>query len=199
MFKLLDLTKSKLRLKLLAYFFTNQEAKLYLREIAGLLGEDPGNLSKELSLLTKEGIFVFQKSGQQKYFYLNKKYPLYQELKSIISKTIGVEGSLKEILRGDKSIKFAFIYGSFASGQERNFSDIDLFIIGEPAIKNLSVNILELENKLKREINYTFYPIDELKSKLQEKDSFLINIFNKQDKIMLVGEEDELRRLIDAG
>ena len=52
------MTKSELRRKLLAYFFTNPENNLCLREIASILEEDAGNLSKELSRLENEGIFI---------------------------------------------------------------------------------------------------------------------------------------------
>src|SRR3989338_7246078 len=94
----LRMTKSRLRQKILAYFYTNPDSQLYLREAALILKEDPGNLSKELAKLEKEGIFTSSIRGRQKYISLNKKYPLYNELKSIIFKTVGVEGALKETL-----------------------------------------------------------------------------------------------------
>jgi predicted transcriptional regulator with HTH domain len=95
MVNFLSVTKSRLRQNILSYFFTNPTARLYLREIAAILKVDPGNLSKEFNRLEKEGIFVSERRGNQKYFYLNKDYPLYQELKSIIFKTVGVEGRLR--------------------------------------------------------------------------------------------------------
>ena len=84
MVNFLEITKSTLRRKILAHFFTNPESNLYLREIASLINEDPGNLSKELARLETEGIFTAHKRGNQKYFSLNKEYPLYKELKSCL-------------------------------------------------------------------------------------------------------------------
>jgi predicted transcriptional regulator with HTH domain len=84
MVNFLSVTKSRLRQNILSYFFTNPTARLYLREIAAILKVDPDNLSKEFNRLEKEGIFVSERRGNLKYFYLNKRYPLYQELKSII-------------------------------------------------------------------------------------------------------------------
>ncbi len=40
-----ELTKSRVRRKILAYFFSNIDIELYLREIARLLDEDPGILA----------------------------------------------------------------------------------------------------------------------------------------------------------
>ena len=87
MLKSLELTKSKLRQKILSCFFTNPEAKFYVRELSSFLRVDAGNLSRELSKLEKEGIFSFSRQGNQKIFSLNKGYPLFKELKSIILKT----------------------------------------------------------------------------------------------------------------
>ena len=87
-FYLLHLARSPLKHKLLVYFLTQpSETSLYLRQIAVRLNLDPANLSRELRKLEKEGIFIAKQQGNQKYFSLNQKYPLYEELKSIARKT----------------------------------------------------------------------------------------------------------------
>lgn len=186
MINFLQITKSKLRQKLLTYFFTNPQAALYLREISAFLGEDAGNLSKELLRLEKTGIFISYMRGNQKYFSLNKKYSLYKELKSIVFKTIGVEGSLKDIVSGIEGIKAAFIYGSFAGNKENASSDIDLFIVGHIDEDKLMREIEVLEKKLKREINYNIFPTQELRERIEKKDSFIMNVL-KHPKIILKG------------
>ena len=186
MVNFLEITRSHLRQKLLSYFFANQEANLYLREIASLLTEDAGNLSKELIKLEKEGIFISNIRGNQKYFFLNKKYPLYKELKSIIFKTIGLKGSLKNIINEIRGISLSFIYGSFAQNKENHISDIDLFIIGNPNEDKLMEKIEGLEKRLQREINYNIYSEKEFEMKIRKKDSFILNIL-KRPKIILKG------------
>ena len=102
-FNLVHLAKSTLKKKLLAYFFTNPESQLYLREIANLIDVDPTNLSRSLRNFEAEGIFTSQKKGNQKYFSLNRKYPLFNELKSTIFKTIGISGTLESLLKKTRS------------------------------------------------------------------------------------------------
>lgn len=191
MINLLEVTKSRLRQKLLSYFFTNPQASLYLREIASFLREDPGNLSKELAQLTKNGVFLSKVRGNQKYFSLNKDYPLYSELESIIFKTVGVEGSLKEIIANTGEIKFSFIYGSFASRKEQNSSDIDLFIVGNPEENKLMEKIENLEKRLGRQISYNIYSPKEFKDKVKKKDAFILNILKRQ-KIVLKGNRNAI-------
>lgn len=186
-----EIEKSKLRKKLLAYFFTNQESKLYLREIAVILKEDAGNLSKELARLEKEGIFISDARGNQKYFSLNEKYPIYEELESIIFKTIGVMGALKKMLQGIDGIKFAFIFGSFAKAKQKGLSDIDLAIIGRIDEKKLLEGIETIEKLLNREINYTLYSFADWERMKKMEATFTANILG-EPKIMLVGRENEL-------
>ena len=81
--------RSRLRQRLLAYYFANPTARLHLRNLAGQLDIDPSNLSKELRRLETEGLFRSEVSGRQKYFQLNRDYPLFAEVRSIVSKTIG--------------------------------------------------------------------------------------------------------------
>lgn len=187
-----DIKKSKLRKKLLGYFFANSQANLYVREASFILKEDAGNLSKELGRLEKDGIFVSNIRGRQKYFSLNREYPLYDELKSVISKTVGIEGSLKGIISADTGIKAAFIYGSFAQNKETNSSDIDLLIIGKPDENNLMDKLDALEKSVGREINYTCYSEKDFSAKVKGNSSFIANII-KRPKIILKGSLSEYR------
>ena len=75
---------SQLRSKLLVYFFKNQDAKHYLREIATIVKLDPGNLSRELRYLEKEGLFQSKRRGNQKCFFLNPNYEYYEDLKKMV-------------------------------------------------------------------------------------------------------------------
>jgi predicted nucleotidyltransferase len=157
-----------------------------VREAAALFKEDAGNLSKELASMEKAGVFCAATRGKQKYFSLNRKYPLYNELKSVIFKTIGIEGSLKELINSIVGVRTAFIYGSFAQNQENAASDIDLLIIGAPDDILVMEKIEDLENRLKREINYNIYSEKEFKQRLKQKDSFVLNLL-KRPKIILKG------------
>lgn len=82
---------SEARRKLLSYFFTHQDAKHYLREIATLLLLDPGNLSRELRRLEKEGLFLSKKRGNQKCFFLNPSYEHYNDIKRLFIGPAGDE------------------------------------------------------------------------------------------------------------
>src|SRR4030042_6094379 len=123
------LLNTKLRKRLLTYSFTHSDENYYVRELSSLIDEDPGNLSRELKKLEDEGLYTSVTKGRVKLFSLNKKYPLFRELKGIIFKTEGVEGSLKEVVSRFKGIALAFIYGSYANDKEKKASDIDMVVV----------------------------------------------------------------------
>lgn len=191
MFDSLFISKSKIRRGLLALFFANQSKKYYLRELQRILGYSAGNIRRELLRFQEDNLFETQRTGNLLYYSLNTKHPLFKELKSIVSKTVGVEGLLKKELSSIKNIDFAFIYGSFASGKEKFASDIDLMIIGEPEDSPLYEKIGELEKKLKREINPSIYSTKEYKTKKRNKDGYIIDLLSNP-RIMLIGKEDDL-------
>lgn len=191
MLESLYISKSKIRQDLLTIFFTNPTQKYYLRELQRILGYSAGSIRRELLKFQKDNLFNTNKVGNLLFYSLNLSHPLFKELKSIVSKTVGVEGSLRKALSSLNGIKIAFIYGSFASKKEKSASDIDLMIIGNPNTSSLNEKIAGLEKRLKREINPTIYSPQEYKAKKRTNSGFIINLL-KNPKIMLAGKENDL-------
>lgn len=192
--ELFKITKSKTREKILQFFFSDTNKRHYLRELERILNISVGNIRRELLFLEKLGIFKHEKMGKQVYYSLNKDSAIFEELKKIISKTIGIEGSLQRLLEKIKDVKLAFIFGSYAKNKEDSFSDIDLMLIGNPNEDLLISKIIKLESQLDREINYHIFSPADLEEKLKEKDSFIENILT-QPKIFLIGNKNELSRI----
>lgn len=188
-----ELTKN--RAELLKLFFTNPEQSFYIQEIGRILGKKPGIFQRTLNNMEEEGILVSEYKANARYFKANKGYPLYKELKSIVFKTVGVTGSLKEALKKVGNIKFSFIYGSYAKAKENVLSDIDLIVIGSSNEDALIKELDKLEDALNREINYKLYSLKEFKSEIKEKEPFLLEIL-RDKKIMIIGEENELREIL---
>ncbi len=81
------LLRTKLRRKLFSYSFTHPNETHYVRELAMLINEDAGNLSRELRKLEGDGLYHSLSRGKLKFYSLNKDYPLFKELKKIILET----------------------------------------------------------------------------------------------------------------
>ena len=122
--------RSKVIQKVLRYFFLNEDANVYLSELAEIIGENVANVHKILVKLAKEGLLNSNYRGKERFFLLNRQYPLLSAYREIFSQKFGLPELLKSILQDIKGINRAFIYGSFVKGQFDEYSDIDLVIIG---------------------------------------------------------------------
>ena len=83
---------------ILEIFFNHPEKSYYLRELARMIEKEPGVFQKDINKLVEENILESYYEANRHFFKLNKKYPLYKELKSIFFKTIGIKGTLQREL-----------------------------------------------------------------------------------------------------
>lgn len=184
--------RSKARQQLLAYYFTNPTARHHLRDLAERLSVDPSNLSKELGRLERDGLFRSEVSGRQKYFQLNRKYPLFDELRKIVAKTIGAAPLITQSLKRIEGIEEAYLYGSFARNQQDAASDIDVLVIGVPREQVLAQAMRRLERQLGREINYTVLTPKEFESRRARKDAFLEDVWHNK-RVPLIDPNEEAK------
>jgi predicted nucleotidyltransferase len=191
MLESLYISKSRIRRDLLALFYTNPDRTYYLRELSRLLECSVGSLRRELLRFQEDGLFLTERRGNLVFYSLNIGHPLYGEMKGIVAKTVGVVGSLKQALKSVLCVQVAFIYGSFASNRENPTSDIDVFIIGDASLMELSKVLRRVQKRLMREVNPTLYARDEYLKRKAEGGGFIEDILTKP-KIMLIGTMDDL-------
>jgi predicted nucleotidyltransferase len=191
LYNMLDF-RSKARQRLLIYYFTNPTAHHHLRDLAERLSIDPSNLSKELGRLERDGLFRSEVSGRQKYFQLNREYPLFDDVRKIVTKTIGAAPLIARSLKTIEGIDEAYLYGSFARDQQDGASDIDVLIIGDPGEEVLAQAVRKLERQLGREINYTVLTRKEFESRRTRKDAFLENVWHNK-RVSLLGRDEEAK------
>jgi len=185
-------SKSKARRALLAIFFTNPEQEYFVRQLERLTNIYAANLQKELAKMEGSDLLHSRPLGNTKLYKLNKEHPLYPELKSLVSKTAGLEETIRSELSTLSGIQTAYIYGSFARNEERSASDVDLLILGKVDEKSLIRTVKKLEQQLQREVNYTLYTPEQWKKKRAAKDSFVTEVL-RQPRIPLLGDPDAIR------
>jgi len=182
---------SRIRAKILGWLFTHSDESFFVRQMALILKEDPTNLSREMAKLEELGILRSKRNGNLKHFQANQECPFFEELKGLVLKTSGVAGRIRASLERFAGIEFAFIYGSYAKGEEKADSDVDLLIIGDVDMDRLDSILEKLEKMLGREINYVLYSRKEFRGKKKAKDGFLMDVLSDK-KIMVVGTENGL-------
>ena len=188
---------SKLRAKVLGWLFSHPDERYFVRQLTALLKEDSTNVSRELARLEKTGILTSITEGKQKYYQVNRKSPVYNELHGLIIKTMGVADVLRSALSPSAGrISAAFIFGSFAVGREDRASDIDLLVVGNITFGDVVSLLKPAQERVGREVNPVVYPVAEFKKKVKEDHHFVKTVLD-EEKIFLIGDEDELRKLAE--
>ena len=177
---------SRIRAKTLGWLFTHPEESFFVRQMAMILGEDPTNVSREMAKLEELGVLRSKRNGNLKHFQADQQCPFFEELKGLVLKTTGVAGRIRLSLNKLAGIEFAFIYGSYAKGEEKADSNVDLLIIGDVDMDRLDSNLGKLEKMLGREIHYVLYRMKEFRAKRKAKDGVLADVLTGK-KIMLIG------------
>ncbi|NVM04473.1 MAG: nucleotidyltransferase domain-containing protein [Candidatus Helarchaeota archaeon] len=186
---------SEVRIKLLNQFLMHADQEFYLRELSNHFNISPRSVSMELTNLESMGLIRKRISGNQHYYSSNIQHPLFHDLKNIFAKTIGLKNIIADCFEPFKSkIKFSFIYGSIARGNDTSSSDIDLLIIGNVSSRKISSILLSAGSKLNREINFSVFSLEEIEKRIKNSEHFITSVF-KEPKIFVVGDFDEFNRL----
>ena len=164
-----DVLFTKTQQKVLSILFGKPDETFYLNEIVRMAGVGKGSVMRELEKMQEADLISKSQIGNQNHFQANKECPIYHELSSIVRKTFGIAGVIKQaLLLLDKEIDYAFVYGSIAKGEERSKSDIDLMIV-TPSLEYTEVIdvLIEAEKSLGRPINPTIYTSKQIKNKFK--------------------------------
>jgi predicted nucleotidyltransferase len=192
------LFSSKTRVEILKLFLFNSENSFYQRQISLLTSQSIRGVQREVEKLQKIGLIEASIQGNRIYYKVNKECPILEELKRILLKSVGIAEVLKENLNRTPDIRVAFIFGSYARGEESLSSDIDLFIVGSITSKELSTVLSRPKKELGREINYVLYPLEEFKKKIRQNDHFLKTVL-REKKIFIIGGDNELGTIGKSG
>ena len=194
---LYKLFSSKARVEVLKLFLFNPRDHFYQRQVSVLTHQPIRGIQRELKKFHELGLIEKYTQGNRIYYRMNKNCSIFEELKRIFFKSEGIAQVLKKNLVKSDTIKIAFIYGSYAKGEENLLSDIDLLVIGSITAKELSSLLSQPKRELNREINYTVFDLQEFKKRIKQKNHFL-NAILKDKKIFILGNENELTTIVES-
>jgi predicted nucleotidyltransferase len=150
-----------------------------------------GAVQRELARLASRGILTIKRVGNQKRYQANPSSPIYEDLRRLIMKTVGLAEPIRQaLLPFEHKVQTAFIYGSVARGEDRSESDVDLFVLGEGVSYGELFDALKpVEAEIGRAINPSLMTRSEWQQKLADKNSFIVRV-DKSPKIFVTGPAD---------
>lgn len=146
-----SLITSKTRIKLLVKFFSNAGNRGYLRGLAEEFSESTNSVRIELNRLSKAGLLHWQSEGKTKSYRANETHPLYQEIRSIVSKYLGFDALIEQVVHELGNVKKAIVRGDYAEGKDTGI--IELTIIADKINwEYLQFLIEKTEKKINRKL-----------------------------------------------
>ena len=189
-----DALFSKVQQRVLALIFGYPGRSFYTSEIIRNVRSGVGAVERELLKLERSGLVSVQRIGNQKHYRANQDAPVFEELRALIEKTVGlVEPVRKSFEPYADMIKSAFVYGSVARGTDTADSDIDLMVIGDDLnYSDLYGAAQNVETKLRRKVHVLFLSSEDWRRKTSDKGGVFGKI-SHSPKIFVIGSENDLQ------
>ena len=155
--------------------FLNPQQNAYLRELTDEFQVSPSQVKSELDQLKDADLLVSRKKGRQVLFSANQKHPVFNELHSMVKKSLGMDRILESIISRLGNLEKALLLDDYAEGKDTGI--IDLLLIGDIDQGNLQDLVRKTEKYIGRKIRTLVLgakEYKELQSKLETRPQFLL-------------------------
>lgn len=183
----IDALFPKTRQAILAATFGGPHRWWYMRELARHLRVTPSSLQRELASLVRGGILLQRREGKHVYFRAATESPVFEELQGLILKTVGLADVIRNALKPlANRIQWAFTYGSIAGSGEHSASDVDLMIVGQVGLADVSSPLRKAERRLNRAVNPVTYTPGGFAAKVKSNNYFIATVLRSK-KVFILG------------
>ena len=177
--------------RLLALLYGQPSRSFFASKLIELTGSGSGAVQRELKRLSSSGLVTVTRIGKQKHYQANPECPVFEELRSLVVKTVAMVEPIRQALEplGDRVAR-ALIYGSVARGTDTAASDIDLLVVAdEMTLEELYSALAPVETTLDRRINPTLYTPAEYESRKAAGNGFLARVL-AGEHVVLIERDD---------
>lgn len=183
--------------RVLALLFGQPERSFFTNELIGLVGAGSGAVQREVRRLVDSGLVTVTRLGSQKHYQANPTAPIFEELRGIVTKTLGPAEVLRAALVPlGEAVRLGLIYGSVAKRSDTAQSDIDLLIVSDVlTLEQVFEALTPVEQQLGRRVSPTLYTVAEFRRRRASSNPFLTKVL--AGKIIRLTEDPD--DLLTAG
>lgn len=187
-----DIIISRVRVKILVLLLSHPGVIFHVRDIVRKVDEEINAVRRELAHMEKAGMVSKEQRANRLFYVFRKDYPLYFELMELVAKTSGLGWDIIKQKAKLGKLKFVMVSGRYLRGlSKKSQTDVDLLIVGNVVLPELSQIIKAEEVRREREINYTVMSEEEFAFRKSRRDPFVLSIV-MGSRVMIVGDEEEL-------
>jgi len=187
-----DLFISKTRVKLLETFLCDPTQMYHVRDLVRKTAEEINAVRRELARMESLDIVKKEPRGNRLYYWFRHDYIYYADLLSLVAKTTGLGVAIIKNRSKLGTVAVCMLSGHFVRHLPRKQTDaVDLLIVGEINLSELTALVRAEEAKREQAINYTPMTMEELKFRRARHDPFLNSIL-VDSRVMIIGSEEDL-------
>ncbi|MCX6733455.1 MAG: hypothetical protein NTX63_01445 [Candidatus Peregrinibacteria bacterium] len=175
---------SSTRIKLLTLFLLHPDEEYFIRELTRKLSEQINSVRRELDNMKKIGILKSKFKNRKKFYIVDKNFVIFQELRSIILKTLADHEAIAKKLSKCGDIDYMVLSGIFVNKN----STVDLLIVGNNINRDKLESTLNSEVATKRPVRYSILTKDDFIYRLECKDRFLTDILKDMENIIAINK-----------
>jgi len=157
--RLAPIFRSETQLQVLGATYLEPERHFTIPELVERSCRPQPTVAREVDRLTEAGLLQSELRGGRRSVWANTTFPIFDELHSILLKTIGPKAVLEQQLRGLGGVDQALIYGSWARryhGEPGPLpQDVDLMVIGHADVGEVRSEADVASRRLGRDVNVT--------------------------------------------
>jgi len=176
---------SNVRIKLLRTFLLKPDEEHYIRELTRKLDEQINSVRRELDNLKKTGVLKTKSKFRKKYYYTNKSFLFYEELRSIFQKSESSISDIANTISEFGEVKILVFSGIFIEKD----TPVDLFVVGKINREKLT-DYLNNDLSTKKPVRFTIMTEEDFKYRVECKDKFVLDIMKDKDSVIPIKKLD---------
>ena len=155
--RLAPIFRSDVQLRVLGATYLEPERLFTILELVERTGKPQPTVAREVERLTEAGLVESELRSGRRTVWAATTSPIFEELKSLLNKTIGPKTVIEDQLSGLRGLDRALIYGSWAArfhgepGPQPN--DIDVLVVGTPDVATVRAAADKATQILGRDVN----------------------------------------------
>ncbi len=163
--RLAPIFRSDTQLQILGATYLEPGRRFSIPELVERSSRPQPTVAREVDRLVEAGLLETELLSGRRSVWAATTSPIFDELHSILLKTIGPKAVVEQQLRGLRGVKQALIYGSWARryhGEPGPLpQDVDLMIIGTADVGEIRAAADHASRKLGRDVNVSVLTPDE--------------------------------------
>lgn len=160
--------------RLVIFFALHPDRSVHLRLLGRLARLGRRSLENELTRLEGMGLVERRREGRNVVVRADEAHPGWRALREMVRQFAHPVEVLSGALATVQGVDAAFVFGSFARGDTRPDSDVDLFVVAdESARRELGREAAEASVLLGRPVEVTLYSPDTLRRRLAGDNAFV--------------------------